>query len=663
MKLQEYKQIIDNVEVVSFDIFDTLLTRNTVEPKDVFIVAREMFNQESQYVYMDDFMNNRIEAEKQARIKHSDLADITLNQIYECFGEMYSYSKEYCSELMRYELLAEEKLLRIDPSVMEIYRYALLIKKAIVIVSDMYLPKKYIEKILNDFSITYDYLLLSSEDGVAKFSGSSYAQLIKLYEGKRIVHIGDNIGSDVSWPEKFNIRTIHIRRNVEEALQEQEEKLREIYGGNRYRFTEDKDYISILDVQFNIISGMAVHYAIQPSVTNEQAFGYAIFGPVLLGFIQWIHQLSLQNNNDHIYFLARDGAIMQDAYQAYYDKQAIENTYTIGSRRVLSFPATTFLNFSVHGVSALVGVRSVNVGETLKFYGIDTTTAAVQNALKQTRLHIDDIVSVGQTADQLKAAILLLEPQLLKTAKKEAIVVLDYLKSIGVTAAKKPLLVDIGWNGSMQASIMNLTARTVDAAYFGVHNSQQSRALGRLINGYFDARKVNDEEEVRYSNKFLSGGVLLLESLFTNPEQGTIIGIRKKEDMFEPIESEYDLSKAHRDRINVIHKAALQFISDYKELELPNSLTTLTRENAFRAFDWMIEQPNDVLAKIFGYIKHSDVVGSVPEYIGAPLHEAKYYTKSKDRYTELLQEYRSSSWKAGFLKNCEILNIPSSIEE
>lgn len=662
MKLQDYKQFIDDAEVVSFDIFDTLLTRNVVEPKDVFILAREMFNQSSSFICMEDFLHERQNAEKNARLLYMDKVEISLADIYKCLGNLYGYTEEYCNELKKYELLAEEKILREDPSVTEIYQYAIQSKKTIAVVSDMYLPKEYVNKLLKKFGIKYDYLILSSEDQVAKFSGSAYVRLIDICGNKKIVHIGDNLGSDVSWPEKFGIQTIHVHRNVERASYEKDDKLRAIYGGNRFRYTQDTDYISIPNAQFNIISGIAINYAIQPTVTVDQAFGYAIFGPMLLGFVQWLHTLALQNNNDHIYFLARDGAIMRNAYELYYGKSAIENTYTIGSRRVLSFPAAYLTDFSVHGVGPLVGVRSVNVGETLRYYGVDVTTKAVQDVLQRTRLHLSDTVSPGQTADQLKAAILLLEPQLLATAKKEAVIVLEYLKHVGMVSAKKPLVVDIGWNGSMQESIINLTSKKVEAAYFGVHDSQQSRSLGDLINGYFDARKKNDAIEVEYGKKFLQGGVLLLESLFTNPKQGTIIGIQKKDNTYTPIEGEYDLSKEHRDHISEIHEAALKFISDYRDLELPNSLALITRENAFRAFDWMIDSPNDILAKMFGYTRHSDVVSSIPEYIGAPLYEINYY-KTKENRKHLLQEYNSSIWKTGFLKNCEVLGIPSPIEE
>ena len=53
---------IEEYDVVSFDIFDTLLKRNIKKPTDVFKYMEKKYNKEG-------FFNERIEAEKRARAK------------------------------------------------------------------------------------------------------------------------------------------------------------------------------------------------------------------------------------------------------------------------------------------------------------------------------------------------------------------------------------------------------------------------------------------------------------------------------------------------------------------------------------------------------------------------------------------------------------------
>ena len=71
---------IDKVDVVSFDIFDTLLKRNVRHPKDVFNLVESKYNAESS-VELKDFRSQRVLAECKAR-ENATKEDITLDDIY-----------------------------------------------------------------------------------------------------------------------------------------------------------------------------------------------------------------------------------------------------------------------------------------------------------------------------------------------------------------------------------------------------------------------------------------------------------------------------------------------------------------------------------------------------------------------------------------------------
>ena len=66
MSIKSYKQYIDRCEVVSFDVFDTLIKRNVRTPKDVFsLVEREALKRFG--VSMEGFRDKRVCAERTAR--------------------------------------------------------------------------------------------------------------------------------------------------------------------------------------------------------------------------------------------------------------------------------------------------------------------------------------------------------------------------------------------------------------------------------------------------------------------------------------------------------------------------------------------------------------------------------------------------------------------
>lgn len=649
-----YSDLIDSADIISFDLFDTLITRKTTKPSDVFCITREIFNDKSNYLLTSDFVDMRITAEKSAREINYRAADIKFDDIYKAFSNLYKYPLDYVNVLKKCELLAEEKILTRDLSTTDIYNYAIQKNKKIIVVSDMYLPKKFIKKLLKRFNIDVDDLIVSCDDGVAKFSGSAYSYLISKYPNKKILHIGDNQTSDSWWPNKFGIDSIYINKNIELQSFEKEDKFRAVYSGDRYRYKLENNTVSPADVQFTIINGMISDYIMQKNIKANDAIGYSIFGPLLLGFVQWLHEYAKKMKIDYLYFLARDGAIMQKAYNKYYSNNNIPNKYILGSRRAISFPAIGYSDFSVHGVNMLVGSRETLVSEVLRSHSLSIQDDEVKIALSRVGLCANDIVKSGSSsADNLRAALLLLQDKILATADKEREDIKDYFSNVGIQN-KKSLLVDIGWNGSMQEAISDILSCQMKAAYFGMLNSQMSNRLNTSAAGYFDFRKRQDINELKFEKLFLSGGIILLESMFTNPEQASLIGIKRTKNGYKMVEGNSKWNFDEKNKICTIHKSALKFIEDFKSLDLPSSLSIISRDNASRGIEWMIDHPNDIIASSFGYIQHQDVISSSPEYIGAPGKSINFYKRHKNYLNE---EYKKSFWPAGFKKNCDILGL------
>ena len=71
----------------SFDIFDTLITRCTAEPKGIFMLMKEKIQESREYpsFFTENFCELRIGAEELARvhIRDSGKQEVTLNDIYQ----------------------------------------------------------------------------------------------------------------------------------------------------------------------------------------------------------------------------------------------------------------------------------------------------------------------------------------------------------------------------------------------------------------------------------------------------------------------------------------------------------------------------------------------------------------------------------------------------
>ena len=76
------KKIVNDYKYISFDIFDTLITRNLNKPIDVFNLVQEEIDK--QKLNIKDFKIKRIEAERKAS-ENINEREYTINDIYEEF--------------------------------------------------------------------------------------------------------------------------------------------------------------------------------------------------------------------------------------------------------------------------------------------------------------------------------------------------------------------------------------------------------------------------------------------------------------------------------------------------------------------------------------------------------------------------------------------------
>ena len=184
---EETKKLIDEADVISFDLFDTLVIRPYWQPKDLFLHLEYLYKSEG-------FCNARTKAEKLSRKNIGFGVDTSLDRIYQFIPEKYRCLKEK-------ELELEYDTLQINPEIFEIFDYAKNLGKKIIISSDMYLPLSFIERVLSKFNIAgYSKVYISSEYKKTKISGKLYKQIIEDFNiNPKDVHKLLNLLSDKDW--------------------------------------------------------------------------------------------------------------------------------------------------------------------------------------------------------------------------------------------------------------------------------------------------------------------------------------------------------------------------------------------------------------------------------------------------------------------------------
>ncbi len=493
-EINEIKKYINEVDIVSFDIFDTLLLRNVIKPTDIFkIVERAYFNRTNTRI---NFYNIRIKAEEDARSRTKD-EDILLNDIY-----IYIESKlgSIANELKELEIEVEKKFLIANECMKEIYDLAKRLNKKIYIISDMYLTSNIIEDILHSKGFNeYDRLFMSSELKFTKATGSIYRYIREVEQidhNMQWVHIGDNYHSDVRNAKLNGVHGLYYkklveRENIDNVNTIGESIVRAIQINNKY-LKNDKDY--------------------------WYEFGANIISPIYIGLMNWLRELI--SEKDNIYFLARDGYIpykLYDIMKGYYDNIP-EAKYLYASRRAYIYPYLLQVNQNqaletLTAYNAGLG-QKITIKEILDNIGLEA--AKYEEILCKFNINSLNEIVDEETIDNTKEFLRYIWNDISEVLTKELKSLKAYLKETEIYNYDTINIFDIGWRGSTHVAIKEMVGKQVDGYYFGTVENIYSEIK---LNAYGYAFNKGAPFKNR---RFIIDNVMMYELIFSAPE-GSLI--------------------------------------------------------------------------------------------------------------------------------------------
>ncbi len=371
---------IDNIEYISFDIFDTLICRPFFYPSDLFELLGEIIAKDMK-VFIN-FSKLRLRSEESARAKitisHKSYQDVTLDEIYDEFELLTGLEHNICSKIKQTEVELELKYCVRRNTAFDLYQLALAKGKKVIFTSDMYLPIEVIEKILNRNGYDkFEAIFLSSEVRLTKSTGSLYKHILnrlKISKDK-IMHIGDNNDSDVNIPQSLGIESIHFvaPREIIKC------NSAGIYGGNYFNKSFFSEYECRNSCALNFLGirtmlGMIANKFYDNPFVNYQKYsdfnadpnviGYAALGMHMVGLAQWLHKES--RTRGKIHFIARDGYLLKQIYEVLYPQEKDRTDYLYVSRKSL-IPLMITNPFSFFEISSVVFFESVSCEEILKY--------------------------------------------------------------------------------------------------------------------------------------------------------------------------------------------------------------------------------------------------------------------------------------------------------
>lgn len=299
---EELKKKIDEYDAVSFDLFDTLIMRRTLEPIDIFDIVELRLQEKG--IIISDFKKKRRTAELQ-----SGGSDIY--HIYEILSQRLQLDEEKMKVVLAEEIQCEKEYMIPRKVVAELMDYAAVKGKTVSIISDMYLTSNILADILSSMGITrYNKLYISCEYGLGKGKGL-FTEYLKDVQGKKCLHIGDSRQSDILAAEKCGIDAYEIK-SAHDMLKISGFRRALIYTNSKCDRLFVGDMIAELfnDPFALYLSSGIVHMADLKVVLRNFVV------PVVIQYMQELYDMLRKQSYRGILFGARDGYLLKKIYES-----------------------------------------------------------------------------------------------------------------------------------------------------------------------------------------------------------------------------------------------------------------------------------------------------------------------------------------------------------
>lgn len=607
--LKKLRKEIDIHKIISFDIFDTLIVRDVLEPVDIFEVVSYFYSKKYGEHGIEDFKNVRVRAERLVREKRN--AEVSLDEIYAEIGSTTEERERYKA----LELEVEEKFAVASVSMKEIYQYAQHTGKEIIIISDMYLPKSFIEKILSKCGYSgYAELFVSCEIGKRKKTGELYEHVLSRMNCARsdILHVGDNRKSDYVQAKKHGMHAYQI---------EKERKL-------LYHYRKDK--FSYSAIQNNVFVSHVYNRC--QMFSDAEYIGYVILGLPIFSFCKWLHEATL---GVHKYFLARDGYLLQKAYEKMFPEEKSFCHYLYISRNALRRPNICAGISYEEMVEQLSGLANYDCAKILEFCCVNEENASI---LREQFGGLPSVKSRSELIGDVQYKKLFENIQRLEKKQYEEQYnnLVLYLKQEGFSG--QVAVVDVGWRGTAQINLERICSGSADITgyYFGLEDAVSSNNYERSkMKGFF----WEWTQKSNVAKCILNGRKAIFESMFLSKE-GSTIGYDCDENNISRPNCERGQKNATNCISEDIQRGAMTFIDEFIHIEkyLPEFES---KDVASGLVDFMLyPQKRDMVIGDVEFENHRETSIASPKLFKCYLHKPKTF----------LVDFKNAEWKLGFLR-------------
>lgn len=593
-------QKVDWPTLYTYDIFDTLIRRKTLEPKSIFFAVQDAMQvSDVQFPpYLEkNYPKIRMDAEADLRQvfnktlleRGTDQTEIAFAGIFDRISNAYSLTEEQVKLLMEAEIKAE--LASVEPIRRNIDDLLRNVAEGndVFLVSDMYLPEDVIRAMLAkaDPRISELPLYLSTKVGHRKSTGKLFVHIFfdLEYEYSSWVHVGDNKKADGEVPSKLGITT---RVHDMDSYLPFEQHLVDSMGsfdGYRVATMMHRYRWSTLDATTMAFDDLAY-------------YSYAYIGLYFVPYVNWVLKDAVRRGYKSVYFISRDGHYLKQIADALIQERnyPIKSRFLYGSRKAWRVPSlinevddASFSNFGLFGsletFDQWVLASELSEDEVLELVpalGTYRNTKITPGAAETLR-------GLFATSSRYKA-------RLLEIARRRREIVREYLRQ-EMDFTEPFACIEFWGRGYTQDALTRLIH---DAAGVEINNPFY------YVRNYTE----NNGHSLRHRFTVMPANFSFLEPIFATTPYESISSYFRDGDVVSPL-----IRPAWNQYEEKISAGIVKFARDYAALNVQDEDST-DRALAEAAYRYHLSSPNDsFIANTYGNFEYSEAsYGAVREF-------------------------------------------------
>jgi len=551
IKYKKLDKLIKKNDVISFDLFDTLIYRSCSKSRDVYQILD--FYIKNYLKLKIDLYSLRTEAESFLHKLYPNFYSI--DQIYQEIKKRTNLPANIINKIKKEEKRIEYCLATPNKQMISYFKLAKNLNKKVIITTDFYMDKKFLITILNKCKLYgYKNIFVSSELKKSKSNREIYLYIKnKFGKNKNFLHIGDNKTSDVIKARKSGFTACYINNSTNLIFST---NLSKLYSVTNNIF--DKITLGLVQNKIHTIYNNSHNFGKNKIMLNDPTFfGYIFFGPLIFCYMLWLIQQSKKKSINKIFFCSREGYCLIQIYNFL--------------KKKISFPRSIYFKTSrrLAAVSSLTTKQ--NIYKSFKFHRFFGNFSDLLKKRFNVKVfaHDPNKNKIVNTSENLKPIKFLLNPYvkaIINNAKNERKNYLKYLKNIINFKKDKITIADAGFHGTVQNSLAKITKKEFFGLYFSFNPTNKNRFLKRKKYGFYNFPNSN-----YYKNCHI------FESVMT-ASHGTFLYC-KKNGRF--VNSKQKFSNQRKFYIKkMMHKGILSFCKDFvsafpnfAQLSVKNSLS------------------------------------------------------------------------------------------